>query len=59
MELYPAMRALKHKNNVTNVEIDNKLIEFVKTNKIMIKNTENSFNNPNLNLIAQDAYKFV
>jgi spermidine synthase len=56
---YPAMRALKYTDNVTNVEIDDKLVNFVKTNNIMIKNTENALNNPNLKIITEDAYKFI
>ncbi len=56
---YPAMRALKYTDNVTNVEIDNDLVDFVKTNEIMIKNTENALNNPNLKIITEDAYQYI
>tara|TARA_B100000524_G_scaffold326466_1_gene209979 strand:+ start:3346 stop:4275 length:930 start_codon:yes stop_codon:yes gene_type:complete len=57
---YPAMYALQHPNvKVTNVELDDVLIKFIKTNPIMRKLTKNSFNDPNLELYAMDAYEFI
>lgn len=57
---YPAMRALKQKNAyIKNVEIDHTLIDFVRTNNIMRKLTQDSFNNPRLDLTAMDAYKYI
>lgn len=57
---YPAMRALKQKNAyIKNVEIDDTLINFVKTNHIMRKLTQDSFNNPRLDLVAMDAYNYI
>jgi predicted membrane-bound spermidine synthase len=57
---YPAMRALKQPNvYIKNVEIDDTLINFVKTNPIMRKLSEDSFNDPRLDLTAMDAYKYI
>ena len=57
---FPAMRALTYNNvHVKNVEIDDTLIDFVKTNPIMKKNTRNAFNNPKLELKAMDAYNYI
>lgn len=58
---YPAMRALKQPGDpyVKNVEIDHVLIDFVKTNPIMRKYTQDAFNDPKLDLTAMDAYKYI
>lgn len=58
---YPAMRALKQPGDpyVKNVEIDDVLIDFVKTNPIMRKHTQDAFNDPKLDLTAMDAYKYI
>jgi spermidine synthase len=58
---YPAMRALKQPSDVyiKNVEIDHVLINFVKTNPIMRKLTQDAFNDPRLDLTAMDAYKYI
>ena len=57
---YPAMRALKQPNvYVKNVEIDDTLINFVKTNPVMRKLTQDAFNDPKLDLTAMDAYKYI
>ena len=57
---YPAMRALKYDGvRVKNVELDDTLIRFVQTNPIMRKLSEDAFNNPNLELIAMDAYEYI
>ena len=57
---YPAMRALKQKDvYIKNVEIDHVLIDFVKTNPIMRKYTQDAFNDPRLDLSAMDAYKYI
>jgi len=57
---YPAMRALKHESAyIKNVEIDDTLINFVKTNPIMRKLSHDAFNNPRLDLSAMDAYKYI
>ena len=57
---YPAMRALKQPNvYVKNIEIDDTLINFVKTNPTMRKLTQDAFNDPKLDLAAMDAYKYI
>jgi spermidine synthase len=57
---FPAKHMLQFKNkNITNVEIDRELVKLVKTNDILRKQTENSFNNKKLNLIIDDAYKHI
>ena len=57
---YPAMRALKYDGvRVKNVEIDDTLINFVQTNPIMRKLTEDAFNDPKLELMAMDAYEYM
>ena len=57
---YPAMRALKQKDvNIKNVEIDHVLIDFVKTNPIMRKLSQDAFNDPRLDLSAMDAYAYI
>ncbi len=57
---FPAMRALKQQNAyVKNVEIDDVLINFVKTNPIMRKLSQDAFNDPRLDLSAMDAYKYI
>ena len=57
---YPAMFALKHKNaSVTNVEIDDTLVDFIKNNEHTKKLTNDAFNNPNLNLFTEDAYSYI
>ena len=57
---YPAMYALKHENaSVTNVEIDDILVDFIKTNKHTKELTDNAFNNPKLNLFTEDAYDYI
>jgi len=57
---YPAMYALKHENaSVTNVEIDDTLVDFIKTNKHTKELTDNAFNNPKLNLFTEDAYDYI
>lgn len=57
---YPAMRALKQKDvYIKNVEIDHVLIDFVKTNPIMRKYTQDAFNDSRLDLSAMDAYKYI
>ena len=57
---YPAMRALKQKDvYIKNVEIDGTLINFVKTNPIMRKYTQDAFNDPRLDITAMDAYKYI
>lgn len=58
---YPAMRALRQPGDpyVKNVEIDHVLIDFVKTNPIMRKHTQDAFNDPKLDLTAMDAYKYI
>ena len=57
---YPAMYALQHENvNVTNVEIDETLVNFIKNNKYTKKLTNNAFNNPMLKMINEDAYDYI
>jgi hypothetical protein len=57
---FPAMRALKQPNAyVKNVEIDDTLINFVKTNPIMRKLSQDAFNDPRLDLSAMDAYAYI
>jgi spermidine synthase len=57
---YPAMYALRYENaHVTNVEIDETLVKFIKTNKYTKKLTNNAFNNPMLKMINEDAYDYT
>tara|TARA_B100001094_G_scaffold150563_1_gene145703 strand:+ start:7763 stop:8674 length:912 start_codon:yes stop_codon:yes gene_type:complete len=57
---YPAMYALKYDDvYVTNVEIDKKLVDFIKDNKHTRKLTNDAFNNPALNLKTEDAYSYI
>ena len=57
---YPAMFGLKYPNiNITNIEIDNVLINFTKNNKVMKKLTNDALNDERLNLISKDAYNFI
>ena len=57
---YPAKVALTHKNlNITNVEIDDALVDFVKNNEYTKKLTNDAFNNKRVNLVTKDAYDYV
>lgn len=57
---YPAMYALRYNNAiVTNVEIDDTLVNFIKNNKHTKELTDDAFNNPNLNLFTEDAYNYI
>lgn len=54
------MRALEHNNlQIKNVEIDGQLVDFVKTNNMMKHLTHNALNDKRVNLIIQDAYKYL
>lgn len=57
---YPAMRALEYNNlNIKNVEIDGKLVNFVKSNNLMRKLTHNALNDQRVDLYIQDAYEYI
>lgn len=57
---YPAMFALRHNNlHTTNVELDGDLVNFTKSNPVAKRLTEGAFENPKLNLIVSDAYKYI
>lgn len=45
--------------NVTLVEIDKEMINMVKNNKVMMELTNNVVNNPKLNIIIGDAFKYA
>lgn len=57
---FPAMKSLEHENiNITNVELDGTLINFVQTNPVMKKLTRNAFNHERVTIHADDAYEFI
>jgi spermidine synthase len=57
---YPAKHALTYPSaNVTNVEIDGVLVEFIKSNPITKKMTNNAFNSRRLNLVIEDPYSYI
>ena len=57
---YPAMNSLKYKNMyVKNVEIDDTLVEFVKSNPILRQQSNDAFNDTRLHLITEDAYSYI
>jgi hypothetical protein len=57
---YPAKHALTYPTaNVTNVEIDGVLTEFIKKNTFTRKMTNNAFANRRLNLVIDDAYSYI
>lgn len=59
-DAYPAMIALEHPQvKIRNVEIDDTLIDFVKTNEKMKELTNNAFNNKRVELFAKDAYEYI
>lgn len=57
--LVPAKNVLKFNANVDNVEIDEQLVEYTKSDPYFLKYNEDSFSSSRLKIYYQDAYTFL
>lgn len=57
---YTAKSVLNYRNtSVKNVEIDETLVDLIKTNPITKRLTNNAFENKRLNMVIDDAYSYI